>query len=80
MDLSDKIKQLTRNAKIKNEVVAQFRTAEQKDAVRTYATNLADKSDCGIRLEIPQHLIGTFQLLFKYIGQYSDLNLFGPKP
>ena len=60
--------------KIESEVVVRFRTVQTRDMVVSYAPNLRAWRDqdgssanaTGLRLEIPDHLMGTFKVLERY--------------
>ena len=53
-----------RRSRIKDEVVAVFETAADRDLVQSYAPNLKGaKGVAGIRLDIPEHLMSVFKLL-----------------
>lgn len=53
----------SRTAKVVDEAVVEFGDIEARDLVRSSAYNLAGNTKAGIRLEIPPHLMGSFQLL-----------------
>ena len=54
----------TRRSRVENEVLVRFVDVADRDAVQSYAPNLAKwTGKAGIRLEIPTHLRPTFRLL-----------------
>ena len=59
----------SRRSKIRDEVLIELATLQQRDIIQSYAVNLAKKSGtAGIRMEIPQHLEGDFRLLEEHAG------------
>lgn len=58
-----KIVDSSRRSKIQNEVMIRLKTVKERDYVQSFAPNLIGNSGAGIRLDIPEHLQGTFKLL-----------------
>ena len=62
----------TRNSKIKDELLVSFSSIEARDLVLSYARNLSEWVDgkgaptAGLRLEIPEKLMGDFKSLEQY--------------
>ena len=62
----------TKRTKTKDEVLVSFTTVAARDLVQSYARNLAEWTDednkplAGIRMEIPERLIGDFKALEQY--------------
>ena len=58
-----------RRSQIEGEVVVLFKTADERDVVQSYTSNLATaKSPAGLRMEIPDHLRGLFKQFEKHAG------------
>ena len=59
-----------RRSKINDEVLVKFRDTGDRDAVQSYAPNLANMAGkAGIRLEVPTHLRRVFRLLESHGGE-----------
>ena len=62
----------TRRSKVKDEVLVAFTTVEARDLVQSYARNLGEwvgqdgKSTAGLRMEVPERLIGEFKIFEQY--------------
>ena len=63
----------SKRSKIENEVLVAFNSVEARDLVQSYARNLADwvdpdnkKPTAGLRMEVPERLIGDFKALEQY--------------
>ena len=62
-----------RRSKIVDEVLVRFKTSRTRDMVQSYAPNLAmHAGKAGLRLNVPQHLIGLFKMYEVHGGKLKQ--------
>ena len=55
-----------RNSRARHEIIVVFSDPEIRDFVLSHAKNLAGKPDMGVRIDVPQHLLGIKKVLDEY--------------